>query len=71
MQRNSEPEVDMEAKEERIPGLHPSYRDSEKLEFGCKHYKRNCKLVASCCNKSYTCRHCHDEATDHVMDRYA
>ncbi|CAI9281352.1 unnamed protein product [Lactuca saligna] len=71
MQRNSEPEVDMEAKEERIPDLYPCYRDSEKLEFGCKHYKRNCKLVASCCNKSYTCRHCHDEATDHVMDRKA
>ncbi|KMZ67425.1 hypothetical protein ZOSMA_269G00160 [Zostera marina] len=47
----------------------PSYRDSEKHIYGCEHYKRNCKLVASCCNKLYTCRFCHDEVSDHSMDR--
>ncbi|KAL4584008.1 hypothetical protein LXL04_008597 [Taraxacum kok-saghyz] len=57
--------------EESIPGVSPSYRDSHKLVFGCKHYKRNCKLVASCCNKLFTCRQCHDDATDHLMDRKA
>lgn len=55
--------------EETISGLCPSYRDPHKLVFGCKHYKRNCKLVASCCNKLFSCRHCHDDATDHLMDR--
>jgi len=28
-------------------------------------------LVAPCCGRVYTCRQCHDEAEDHVMDRYA
>ncbi|KAI7746224.1 hypothetical protein M8C21_032874, partial [Ambrosia artemisiifolia] len=52
-------------------GVCPSYYDSHKSVFGCVHYKRNCKLVASCCNKLYTCRHCHDDTTDHIMDRKA
>ncbi|KAJ0712992.1 putative transcription factor C2H2 family [Helianthus annuus] len=46
-----------------------SYRESHEVAFGCEHYKRKCKLVASCCNKLYTCRLCHDDATDHIMDR--
>lgn len=50
-----------------ILGQCPSYRDP--LTFGCKHYKRNCKVFASCCEKLFTCRYCHDDATDHVMDR--
>ncbi|KAK4568395.1 hypothetical protein RGQ29_003971 [Quercus rubra] len=52
-----------------IPGQNPSYVDPLKLTFGCKHYMRNCKLFASCCNKLYTCRRCHDEVADHSMDR--
>lgn len=36
----------------------------------CKHYKRNCKLVAPCCNKVYPCRFCHDEANEnHAVNR--
>jgi len=38
--------------------------------LGCKHYQRNCALIPSCCGKPYVCRLCHDEAEDHVMDRY-
>ncbi|GJM93522.1 hypothetical protein PR202_ga10084 [Eleusine coracana subsp. coracana] len=38
-----------------IPGCVPSYSDQEKHIFGCEHYKRNCKLVAACCNKLFTC----------------
>lgn len=38
--------------------------------FGCTHYKRNCALVAPCCNKIYTCRLCHDEQEHHKIDRY-
>ncbi|GJU04783.1 zinc finger protein BRUTUS-like protein isoform X1 [Tanacetum coccineum] len=66
-QKKSDPDVD----EPGVPGLYPSYRDSHKLVFGCEHYKRNCKLVAACCNKLFTCRYCHDDNTDHVMDRKA
>lgn len=26
----------------------------------CPHYKRNCKVLAPCCDKWYDCNHCHD-----------
>ncbi|OWM86304.1 hypothetical protein CDL15_Pgr011128 [Punica granatum] len=52
-------------------GCAPSFRDEEKLVFGCEHYKRNCKLRAACCGKLYTCRFCHDNVSDHSMDRKA
>ncbi|KAJ0049275.1 hypothetical protein Pint_15297 [Pistacia integerrima] len=54
---------------EEIPGQYPSYCDPVKLVFGCKHYKRNCKLMAPCCNQLYTCIRCHDEVADHSLDR--
>ncbi|VAH78898.1 unnamed protein product [Triticum turgidum subsp. durum] len=54
-----------------IPGCCSSYRDQEKQIFGCEHYKRNCKLVAACCNKLFTCRFCHDKVSDHTMERKA
>ncbi|XP_041998029.1 zinc finger protein BRUTUS-like At1g74770 [Salvia splendens] len=54
-----------------IPGQSPSYRDPLGATFGCNHYKRNCKLLASCCNKLYTCIRCHDDETDHSVDRKA
>lgn len=66
-QKKSDPDVD----KQDGPGIYPSYRDSHKLVFGCEHYKRNCKLLAACCNKLYTCRYCHDDNTGHVMDRKA
>ncbi|XP_026443540.1 zinc finger protein BRUTUS-like At1g18910 [Papaver somniferum] len=53
-----------------IPGHYPSYQNEAKGTFGCKHYKRNCKLFASCCNQFFTCMHCHNESVlDHTMDR--
>ncbi|XP_042017262.1 zinc finger protein BRUTUS-like At1g18910 isoform X2 [Salvia splendens] len=54
-----------------IPGQSPSYRDPLGAIFGCKHYKRNCKLLAPCCDKLYTCIRCHDDLTDHSVDRKA
>ncbi|KAI9049897.1 hypothetical protein LZ554_006045 [Drepanopeziza brunnea f. sp. 'monogermtubi'] len=39
--------------------------------LGCTHYKRNVKLQCSACDKWYTCRLCHDEAEDHILDRKA
>ncbi|KAH7853078.1 hypothetical protein Vadar_033009 [Vaccinium darrowii] len=56
---------------EGIPGCSPSFRDQEKQIFGCEHYKRNCKLLAACCGKLFTCRFCHDKVSDHSMDRKA
>ena len=38
---------------------------------GCAHYKRHCKLVAPCCNSSFVCRFCHDDVSDHTINRYA
>src|SRR3989304_10601924 len=32
----------------------------EQESYGCKHYKRRCKIVAPCCNKIFSCRLCHD-----------
>lgn len=31
-------------------------------DFGCKHYRRRCKIRAPCCNDVFDCRHCHNEA---------
>ncbi|KAL1531845.1 zinc finger protein BRUTUS-like [Salvia divinorum] len=61
-----------EADDDRdLLGRTPSYRDPEKQIFGCEHYKRNCKLRAACCGKLFACRFCHDEVSDHSMDRKA
>lgn len=43
--------------------------NSEK-ELGCKHYKTNCKFMAECCKKWYPCRFCHNESTNHEVDRF-
>ncbi|CAH2067293.1 unnamed protein product [Thlaspi arvense] len=52
-----------------VPGQHPSYRDPQGLIFGCMHYKRNCKILAPCCDQLFTCIRCHDEEADHSVDR--
>ncbi|KAL3640633.1 hypothetical protein CASFOL_015601 [Castilleja foliolosa] len=54
-----------------IPGQSPCYRDPLKFTFGCNHYKRNCKLLAPCCNKLYACIRCHDDLMNHSVDRKA
>mmetsp|Transcript_70674 Transcript_70674/g.153471 ORF Transcript_70674/g.153471 Transcript_70674/m.153471 type:complete len:271 (-) Transcript_70674:148-960(-) len=42
--------------------------------FGCRHYRRRCRIVAPCCGESFWCRHCHNDATSdgknsHEMER--
>lgn len=54
---------------EDVAGRSPSFHDPDKKVFGCEHYKRNCKLLAACCGKLFTCRFCHDNVSDHSMDR--
>ncbi|MED6216867.1 hypothetical protein PIB30_012036 [Stylosanthes scabra] len=68
-QKISFTEVDVKNDEQEIPGKHPSYRDPLKLIYGCKHYKRNCKIFTPCCNQLHTCIHCHNEVSDHPIDR--
>uniref|UniRef100_A0A0E0BTN9 CHY-type domain-containing protein n=1 Tax=Oryza glumipatula TaxID=40148 RepID=A0A0E0BTN9_9ORYZ len=38
-------------------------RDVGKMEHGCEHYRRRCKIVAPCCGEVFACRHCHNDAT--------
>ncbi|XP_050386349.1 zinc finger protein BRUTUS-like isoform X2 [Argentina anserina] len=53
----------------QLGGQSPTFRDHDKTVYGCQHYKRNCKLLAACCGKLYTCRFCHDIVSNHPMDR--
>ncbi|KAI3941243.1 hypothetical protein MKX01_029817 [Papaver californicum] len=69
-QQTHHQEVACESIHGEIPGHYPSYQNEAEGTFGCKHYKRNCKLFASCCNQFFTCIHCHEESVlDHTMDR--
>jgi len=34
----------------------------------CKHYDRNCKIIAPCCNKIFDCRICHDTYYENDTD---
>ncbi|MED6184787.1 hypothetical protein PIB30_050836 [Stylosanthes scabra] len=68
-QKISFTEVDVKNDEQEIPGKHPSYRDPLNLIYGCKHYKRNCKIYTPCCNQLHSCIHCHNEVSDHTTDR--
>lgn len=45
------------------------WRDGCRGSLGCPHYLRRCAVVAPCCERTYTCRECHDEAeADHDLD---
>lgn len=43
--------------------------DEEEDQLGCQHYKRNVKLQCFACKRWYTCRFCHDEVEDHLLNR--
>ncbi|KAJ1699443.1 hypothetical protein LUZ63_007955 [Rhynchospora breviuscula] len=36
--------------------------DFGKMGYGCKHYRRRCKIRAPCCDEVFYCRHCHNES---------
>ncbi|XP_065657647.1 RING finger and CHY zinc finger domain-containing protein 1 isoform X2 [Hydra vulgaris] len=42
---------------------------SEDNQNSCKHYEKKCSLLTPCCSKQYSCRICHDEAEDHILNR--
>ncbi len=58
---------------ENIPAANSDSGDSDDTELfqslGCRHYKRNVKLQCFTCGGWYTCRFCHDEVEDHVLNR--
>jgi hypothetical protein len=45
------------------------YAAGAPLALGCQHYKRNVKVQCFECHHWYTCRHCHDAAEDHNLNR--
>ncbi|KAI8827239.1 zinc-ribbon-domain-containing protein [Fimicolochytrium jonesii] len=52
--------------EEKIKTWH----DYDAQILGCKHYQRGARVQARCCGKWFTCRFCHDEVSDHNMNRH-
>lgn len=44
--------------------LSPEEQAAQKgrMEHGCSHYRRRCRLRAPCCDEVFTCRHCHNDA---------
>lgn len=62
----------------RPPRQHQNAENGEEEEddhtgsapaLGCQHYKRNVKVQCFDCLHWYTCRHCHDAAEDHNLNR--
>ncbi|WBW75080.1 ubiquitin-protein ligase E3, implicated in DNA repair [Schizosaccharomyces osmophilus] len=51
--------------------LEPSFHDKEHDIYGCKHYMRNCKKQCADCKQWFPCRHCHNEVSDHTLNRNA
>ncbi|TYJ21758.1 hypothetical protein E1A91_A08G084100v1 [Gossypium mustelinum] len=43
-------------------------KDFGRLDHGCDHYKRRCKILAPCCNKTFPCRHCHNETSNSLSN---
>ncbi|XP_051151113.1 probable E3 ubiquitin-protein ligase RZFP34 [Andrographis paniculata] len=41
-------------------------QDKGCMKFGCSHYRRRCRIRAPCCNEIFDCRHCHNEAKNHI-----
>jgi len=58
-------------KQTSVEDLALTYSNKDKNILGCEHYTRNCKLLADCCKKYFTCRFCHDAKSDHTINRYA
>ena len=49
--------------------LKQTYHNLEEGVLGCKHYARAVFASAPCCDKFYACRFCHDEASNHSLNR--
>lgn len=38
--------------------------------MNCEHYQRNVEIKANCCGKWFACRVCHDDVSDHYINRF-
>ncbi|KAI8090148.1 zinc-ribbon-domain-containing protein [Gilbertella persicaria] len=65
----TEPSQASSSKDPVDHGYCKSYHNEEEDVLGCKHYRRNCKLQANCCQKLASCRFCHDDVEDHTIVR--
>ena len=48
-------------------------KEKEKIDHTkiiCNHYKRNCSIISPCCKKIFPCRLCHDQYSDHKINRF-
>eukprot|EP00474_Spongospora_subterranea_P011354 CRZ11812.1 hypothetical protein [Spongospora subterranea] len=52
-----------------VPQCKTYHNEAESI-LGCEHYARQVRIVAPCCNQVFTCRLCHDEQTDHAINRH-
>ena len=53
--------------------MNPNFNETiehKEEDIKCEHYKRGCKLECIDCKKFFPCRFCHDEISDHVMNRH-
>ena len=41
------------------------------ISIRCEHYRRRCRIRAPCCDRIFTCRHCHNEAMVCLSSFYA
>lgn len=41
----------------------------KKINNSCQHYINFCSIIAPCCNKVFDCLKCHNEKTDHTLDK--
>ena len=51
-----------------VNAIEVGYQSTDIL--GCQHYQKKCRVRASCCQKFYTCRLCHDADANHEINRY-
>lgn len=51
--------------------MHSVPEPARPVEIKCQHYERGCQIIAKCCQKQFPCRLCHDEHSDHKIDRHA
>ncbi|KAF1986610.1 zf-CHY-domain-containing protein [Aulographum hederae CBS 113979] len=66
------PRVAHQLSSESVNKLDAAEHDSEEVDepvLGCEHYVRNVKIQCFDCRKWYTCRHCHDAAEYHTLNR--
>ncbi|KAI8324777.1 RING finger and CHY zinc finger domain-containing protein [Martensiomyces pterosporus] len=48
-----------------------SFNDEQQRILGCPHYRLKAKVLAPCCNRWVACRFCHDDTSQHSMDRFS